>query len=55
MDKQQSPTVEHRELNDPVISHNGKAYEKESLPQLHPLCCAAEINITLYINQTSIK
>ena len=50
MDKQQSPTVQSRELYSiAMINHNGKEYEKESMC-IHitvSLCCTAETNTTL--------
>ena len=46
MDKQQGPTVLHRDIQYPVINHNGKEYEKEYIYICitESLCCTAEIN-----------
>ena len=39
----------------PVISHNGKEYEKVCVCTTESFSCTVEINITLYISYTSIK
>ena len=49
IDKQQGPTVQHRELYSiSLINHNGKEYEKEYMYICitESLCCTAEINTT---------
>ena len=52
MDKQQDPTIQHREnyMHYPVISHNRKENEKENIHVTESLFCIAEFNTTLYIN-----
>ena len=48
MDKQQGPTLEHRELYSVSCDKpNGNEYEKEYICITESLCCMAEINTTL--------
>ena len=48
MDKQQGPTVQHRELYSiPYENHNGKEYKKRMCIYIYILCCTAVINTTL--------
>ena len=48
MDKQQGPTLGTENYTRyPVINHNGKENEKESICLTESLCWTAEINTTL--------
>ena len=48
LDKQQGPTIQHRELYS-VSVNNGKEYRKECIYicKIESLCCTAEIDTTL--------
>ena len=55
MDKQQGPTVQHRELYQyPVINHNRKQYEKEYIEITESLCCTAEIKHNIVNKKSDI-
>ena len=58
-DKQQSPTVEHKEL---YSIFSDKPHEKEFKIHMYIFmyiteshCCAVELNATLKVNHTSVK
>lgn len=42
-------------IHHPVISHNGKKYERKYTCITESFCCRPEINTGLQINYTSIK
>ena len=55
VDKQQGPTTQHRDIQYPIINHNGKEYETVYVYvyKTESLCGTAETK-TSHINYTSI-